>query len=168
MNLRPFNHDDLPAILEIYRQSKLDELRFENQAFTLLPLENDDIRLGQFLESDIFVYQDDGILGYCALFQSEIRALFVKPNARGHGIGKRLLEFLLNKTVGEASLYIAKTNAPAKLLYESYGFKVTEEFQTKYNGTPVFANKMVSATPQELKTHEFTEIRNSQAEDIAR
>ncbi len=143
MTIRPFNNADLPAIFDIYRHCKLDELRFEQQTFTLLPLEDDEIRLGQLLASSIFVYEDDDILGYGALFNSEIRALFVTPQARGQGLGQLLLDFLLHKTTGDTSLYVAKTNAPAKQLYEKYGFRVTEEFQTQYNGLPVQANKMV-------------------------
>lgn len=143
MTIRPFNKTDLPAIFDIYRQCKLDELRFEQQTFTLLPLEEDETRLGQLLESDIFMYESNGILAYAALFHSEIRALFVTPQARGQGIGQQLLDFLLDKTNGVTRLYVAKTNAPAKQLYEKYGFKITEEFQTYYNGLPVQANMMV-------------------------
>jgi len=131
--------------LDIYAQSKLDELRFEKMEFELLPLENDENRLTQLKESDIYVYEDEGVIGYGALFGSEIRALFVCPSARGKGIGKSLLEFLLLKVTGTANLYVAKTNIPAKQLYKNYGFKVTDEFETNYNGIPVFANKMVRA-----------------------
>ncbi len=100
MTIRPFNNADLPAIFDIYRQCKLDELRFEQQIFTLLPLEDDEIRLDQLLASDIFVYESNGILAYGAVYQSEIRALFVTPQARGQGIGQQLLDFLLDKTTG--------------------------------------------------------------------
>jgi len=145
MSIRSFSDDDFSTILDIYAQSKLDELRFEKMEFELLPLENDENRLTQLKESDIYVYEDEGVIGYGALFGSEIRALFVCPSARGKGIGKSLLEFLLLKVTGTANLYVAKTNIPAKQLYKNYGFKVTDEFETKYNGIPVFANKMVRA-----------------------
>ena len=143
MNIRPFSDHDFPTILDIYAKSKLDELRFEKMEFDLLPLENDEIRLAEFKESDIYVYEDEGVIGYGALFGSEIRALFVCPSARGKGVGKSLLEFLLLKVTGTVNLYVAKTNIPAKQLYKNYGFQVTDEFETKYNGMPVFANKMV-------------------------
>jgi len=145
MSIRSFSDDDFSTILDIYAQSKLDELRFEKMEFELLPLENDENRLTQLKESDIYVYEDEGVIGYGALFGSEIRALFVCPSARGKGIGKSLLEFLLLKVTGTANLYVAKTNIPAKQLYKNYGFKVTDEFETNYNGIPVFANKMVRA-----------------------
>jgi putative acetyltransferase len=141
--IRPYRESDCPAILETYATSKLDELRFEDIKFDLLPLQDDDKRLTELMASDIYVFDDGVVVGYGALYGSEIRALFVCPKARGKGVGKRLFEFLLSKTIGSANLYVAKSNAPAKQLYANFGFKVVNEFQAKYNGVSVFANEMV-------------------------
>lgn len=146
MNIREFSDKDYPRVLEIYAHSKLDELRFEKEIFTLLPLEEDEERLASLKESEIYVYDDGQVLGYGAIFESEIRALFVCPTARGKGIARAILEFLLSQLGDKANLYVAKTNIPAKKLYESYGFTVCDEFLTNYNGKPVFANKMVRLT----------------------
>jgi len=143
MKIRTFSEKDYPRVLEIYANSKLDELRFESKTFVLLPLEDDEKRLTALKESDIFVYDDGFVLGYGALFASEIRALFVCPAARGKGVGKTILEFLLTKISGQANLSLAKTNTPAKKLYENYGFEEKNEFQTEYNGEPVLALEMV-------------------------
>lgn len=145
MNIRPFEQHDLSRLLIIYSASKLDELKNEPRTFELLPLDQDQPRLDDLLESDIYVYQIDDVLAYGAVCESEIRALFVHPESRGKGIGKTLLEFLLFKIEGEASLYVAKSNDSAKGLYAAYGFEVTEEFETHYNGIPVLANKMMRA-----------------------
>ena len=143
MNIRAFCEKDYPRLLEIYSNSKLDELRFEKRLFQLLPLENDEKRLSALKESKIFVFDDGQVLGYGAIFKSEIRALFVCPSARGKGIGKQILEFLLSQIEGKANLFVAKTNMPAKMLYKAYGFEVFDEFLTEYNGEPVYANEMV-------------------------
>jgi putative acetyltransferase len=145
MSIRDYKTSDLVTVLEVYAQSKLDELRFENGEFSLLPLDEDEKRFRALKESQIYVYDDGVISGYGALCEGEIRALFVLPARRGEGIGKKLLEFLLREISGEACLYVAATNYPAKKLYESYGFIVVDEFQTNYNRVPVFANKMVRA-----------------------
>jgi len=145
MSIRPFHENDFAAILEIYAKSKLDELNYERREFVLLPLEQDHKRLAELQESDIYVCEDKGVVGYGALFGSEIRALFVLPSCRGKGVGKLLLKHLLSCIGKSAVLYVAKSNVPAKSLYESFGFKVTEEFETKYNCVPVLANKMVRA-----------------------
>ena len=143
MKIRAFVNSDYQTLLDIYAHSKLDELRFETDTFELLPLEKDRKRLGQLMESDIFVYDDGEVLGYGALFGNEIRALFVAPDARKKGIGRLLLEFLLSRVSGRVNLYVAKTNKPAKRLYQAYGFTVEDEFLTEYNGKPVYANEMV-------------------------
>lgn len=155
MKIRKLIETDYPAILHIYALSKLDELRFEKEEFKLLPLDQDEKRFKALRESVVYVLEDERPLGdkalsednkviaYGALCGSEIRALFVHPAARGKGAGKVLLEFLLSNITGAANLYIAKTNSPARRLYERYGFKIVSEFQTEYNGVPVLANEMV-------------------------
>ena len=143
LNIHPFVPSDFPRLLDIYAASKLDELKNEPRTFELLPLDQDSQRLDQLLESDIYVYKNADMMAYGALHQDEIRALFVHPESRGNGIGKALLEFLLLKIKGEACLYVAKSNVSAKALYGAYGFKVTEEFETQYNGVSVLANKMI-------------------------
>lgn len=144
MSLRAYIKIDLPLILDIYNQSKLDELKFENAEFELLSLEEDEERYSKLMESEIFVYQtQDQISGFGAIHENEIRALFVHPNSRGKGIGKDLIEFLLSNIQGEACLYVASSNHPAKNLYQQYGFSVTDNFETTYNQVPVVVNKMI-------------------------
>lgn len=143
MKIRKYRKSDYDAIADIYAASKLDELRFEDARFELLPLDQDKRRFEQLLESEIYVHDDEGIDAYCANHGSEIRALFVHPKSRGKGIGKDLLKFLLAKISGEARLYVAQSNMPAKNLYKKFGFEVVAEFATSYNGVPVFANKMI-------------------------
>lgn len=145
MTIRPYRNTDFPDILDIYAASKLDELIYEEQRFKLLPLDQDARRLEGFKNSQVFVYEQDGLKAYAALDQSEITALFVHPRGRCAGIGKSLLQFMLERIDGAAVLYVAKSNHPAKRLYERHGFTLTSEFLTEYNGTPVIANKMVRA-----------------------
>ena len=142
MMIRKYKEEDYAFILDIYSLSKLDELQQEKIKFELLPLASDTKRLNQLIESDIYVYDDNGVIGYCAIFHCEIRALFVHPDFRKNGIGRNMLEFMLAKINGNATLYVAKSNETAKGLYSQYGFEVIEEFETSYNGKPVFANKM--------------------------
>ncbi len=143
MTIRPYQGADFSAVLQIYAASKLDELVYEDRSFQLLPLDQDSDRLEGFRNSQVFVFGLDGLKAWAALDKSEITALFVHPQARGTGIGKMLLRFMLEKIEGEAILYVAKSNVPAKRLYERHGFANTSEFLTEYNGVPLLANKMV-------------------------
>ena len=142
MKIRKFVDSDFPSIINIYAESKLDELEYESTKFELLPLNKDTVRLNKLRESDIYVYDDNGVIGYGAIYQSEIRALFISSSRRKEGIGKTLLEHLLLQAKDPVVLYVAKSNRKAKALYEKYGFDVTEEFETTYNGKAVLANKM--------------------------
>lgn len=144
MNIRAYTQDDLSAISEIYNRSKLGELKFEDTEFSLLPLEEDEERYCKLMESDIYVYQtQDQISGFAAIFGNEIRALFVHPESRGGGIGKKLMEFLLSNIQGQPCLFVVSSNRPAKDLYKKYGFSITDTFETTYNQVPVVANKMM-------------------------
>lgn len=149
MSIRKYTVNDYPAVLEIYSKAKLDELRYENNIFELLPLDKDNVRLAGLIESEIYLYDNGRVLGYGAICDKEIRALFVLPESRGLGVGKVLLEFLISQISGVVSLYVADSNFPAKNLYGHYGFKVTDIFETSYNGISVLANRMVRAISNE-------------------
>lgn len=153
MSIRTYVDSDLPSIFDIYRHSKLDELTFEDKVFRLLPLEEDEVRLRELMESDIYLYhEEDCILGYGAIYGNEVRALLVRPEFRGRGVGKSLLEFLLTLIQGQPCLYVARSNQPAKRLYQFYGFSVIDTFETTYNQEPVMAQKMVRTTPANLSS----------------
>lgn len=143
MALRKFVPTDTPEIHRIYNASKLDELRGEAREFSLLPLYQDQKRSQALWESDIYVYEQDIILGYGALHCNEVRALFVDPGSRGLGIGMCLLGHMLGQINGTGILYVAASNAAAIRLYERYGFSIAETFLTDYNGVPVNAHRMV-------------------------
>ena len=155
MNIRKATKFDFSAIENIYNQTKLDELQFEDKNFKLLPIRQDNKRLTGLLESDIYVFENEinnskEICGFGAIYhskeneESEIRVLQVHPFHRGKGIGTHLLEFLLNhpNSFKNISLNVVHTNHPAKFLYNKFGFKIIETFLTDYNQQDVYADKM--------------------------
>ena len=146
MSIRKFAEKDRKKIIEIYDQSKLDELKYEVVEFMLLPLEKDKVRYGQLNESDIYVYEENGVVGYGASYDAEIRALFVLPAVRGRGVGTNLLKYILSKISGKATLYVAASNRPSINLYKKFGFKIIGEFETSYNKIDVIAVKMAQET----------------------
>ena len=143
MSIREYRESDFPILSDIYARSKLDEVINEESDFTLIPLEKDAQRLSILMASDIYVYDDLGIMGYGAHDGSEITALFVHPEHRGRGVGGTLLEHLLSKIPQQAYLYVAKSNALAIGIYQKYGFEIVDEFQVFYSGVPVRANKLI-------------------------
>lgn len=146
MVIRPYTDADIQAIFDVYASSKLDELRYESEEFTLLPLQKDIRRLTRLKAADILVAIKGAIkgdvIGYGATIGTEIRALYVHPKARRTGAGKKLLEHLLQQINAPAKLCVAKSNVPAKSLYKTYGFLETGEFRSSYNGKPVIVTQM--------------------------
>jgi putative acetyltransferase len=140
--IRPYVPEDQKAVQNIYALSKLDELKNEKEGFELIPLENDSKRFTKLMESNIYVYYEQGVNGYCAFMINEITALFVHPVFRKRGIGISMLEFMLNILKNNAFLYVVESNVSAKQLYKKFGFEVVDDFHTEYNGKIVLANKM--------------------------
>jgi putative acetyltransferase len=140
--IRPYEDRDKMAVLNIYASSKMDELIHENEKFEFMPLQQDRDRYEKLFESDIFVYDDNGVIGYCAHFENEIRALYVQPSYRGRGIGEKMLDFMVRAIAGTVVLFVAKSNVQAKKLYRRRGFGIVDEFEVKYNGKGILANKM--------------------------
>lgn len=144
MSIRPYADSDLQAIFDVYASAKLDEFKFEEQRFALLPLERDSERLRHFRACDVIVHDDGGVAGFAATSDMTIRALFVHRDAQGQGVGRKLLEAVLARSTGRISLNVAKSNIPAKRLYLQYGFRVTAEFETAYNGVKVLYETLLA------------------------
>lgn len=143
MQVRPYLDSDYLAVLDIYAHSKLDEFAAEPGEFTLLPLHEDHDRLAAFHASEVLVCEDGEVLGFAAISGNKIHAMFVRPEARRLGVGRRLMEYILPRMTGKVSLNVAKSNLPAKRLYQSFGFAVARDFETHYNRTPVWYDTMV-------------------------
>jgi putative acetyltransferase len=143
LTIRAFQASDFEAIKRIYASSKLDELRFEPSHFELVALDQDPKRFKEFKESQVFVYElNEIVVADGAVCESVIRAIFVDSSHRRLGIGREILEYFIEIIDGNVSLNVAKSNAPAKLLYKQYGFKVIDEFTASYNGIEAVANTM--------------------------
>ena len=146
MDIRPFHTSDLPALLHIYAQAKLDELQHEDACFQLLPLDQDPKRFDALMASYIYMVEIEGAcVAYGAITDDELRALFVLPEHRGRGVASALLQHILGNLSNEVFLQVVKSNVAAKALYSGHGFAVTDEYLGAYNGVSVWVNKMTRA-----------------------
>ena len=94
------------------------------------PTTDDLYSLFQTEKSALFVAEEDGlILGCCGIFPTnnlpddttELAKFYLSKEARGKGIGKKLMETAIETAEGSIALHVEPNN-PAKGLYEKLGF----------------------------------------------
>jgi ribosomal protein S18 acetylase RimI-like enzyme len=123
MEVRRARSDELRACADLY-------VRVLSETFTWLPPErhsrNDFLRAARE-EEEVYVAVEDGrILGLAAFFrpQNFLHSLYV--DTRGRGVGKALLDHLLNVADGPLSLKVQAPNRRAQAFYRREGFYCTE------------------------------------------
>ncbi len=118
LRIRTMTHADLPSVLSIERKNY--EFPWEEDIFT------DCFKAGY----DCLVCEyDQSVLGYCllsmAVGEAHILNISVAPNEQGQGIGRRMLEHLIELATGKAEtifLEVRPSNVGAIALYEKMGF----------------------------------------------
>lgn len=143
MAVRRFIESDFQAVCRIYLDAKRDELAFEDGYFEITPLDQDAFILAAFNESDVLVFENDGVMGFSATFDGQLRALFVHSNARGRGVGGALLNAVLAEAPEFLAVNVAKSNVNARRFYERSGFAPDGEIVRQYSGCDVAYVKMV-------------------------
>ena len=137
MAIRSFQESDFPAVCRVYLDAKRDELSSEPDSLVVLPLEEDAPTLEAFRESEVIVHDSGEVLGFAATFDGQLRALFVRSDAQGRGIGGALLDAVLAGRAEGLALYVAKSNPGARRFYERKGFAVTGEAVRQYRGIDI-------------------------------
>ncbi len=128
--IREYRDADWSQVAAIYDLSKPDELKGIVAPDDIIPLAQDGGMLRYFFESQILVYEDQGIIqGFIGRKKEVVSWLFVHPDHRRKGIARCLLNKLLEIWPGPLKLNAAKSNQIAIALYASLGFEVVEEFE---------------------------------------
>ena len=123
--IEPLTHDDIDDVLA------LEEVSFTNpwtRAMYLTELENGGVSFC-FLARDI----SRRVVGFCSFWrvldELHINNLAVLPEARRKGVASMLLQFVVQQGVAlgarRATLEVRRSNEPARLLYERFGFSVS-------------------------------------------
>lgn len=134
--IEALTHDDIDDVLA------LEEAAFTNpwtRAMYLAELDNSGVSYC-FLARET----DRRAVGFCSFWrvvdELHINNLAVVPERRRTGIGSMLLSFVLDKAVElgarRATLEVRRSNDPARLLYERFGFSVAG-VRTDYYSKPV-------------------------------
>lgn len=139
--IRPATRDDLPVVAGLIRDLAVYE-RMEDQ------LEWDEAALGETLfgadavPTTLLVEDDDGVVGLAIWYRTYstfegrpgiwLEDLFVRPEARGRGHGKALLEHLFALAGdGRVEWSVLDWNEPSIRFYESLGARPVDGW-TRY------------------------------------
>ncbi|HEY1871793.1 MAG TPA: GNAT family N-acetyltransferase [Chitinophagaceae bacterium] len=94
--------------------------------------------------------QDVHLIGFLLLMHrperlAQLRYFILEPDFRGKGLGKRLMDLFMKflKEVNYYGAYLWTTNAQieAAVLYNRYGFKLTEEKKSNAFGRPLIEQR---------------------------
>ena len=120
IRIEPFKLEDLDAIMEI-----------EDCSFTAPWSRKSYEGLWSDESIDFWVaWQGEGLVGYylvqTAKYEQELHTFAVKPEFRGRGIGRMMMDHMLEKARGRGVefiyLQVRPSNKEAKELYKSLGF----------------------------------------------
>lgn len=93
--------------------------------------------------SDTFVYEDkENIKGFISIINSEfIGALFVGIDCQGNGVGKKLIDYAMNK-YKKLNLAVYKDNKKSVDFYMNRGFKIVKEQKNEDSGCTEYIMEM--------------------------
>ena len=124
--LRPARPDDGPAVAEVWLRS------FDAALPTVRRAHPDDevrrwIRDELVVRADTWVAETDGaVVGVLALSPGWIDQLYLDPDARGRGIGDRLVALAREREPDGLQPWTFQVNGPAQRFYERHGFVAVE------------------------------------------
>jgi putative acetyltransferase len=91
---------------------------------------------GDALELWVLAGADDEPAGFMALAGADIAALFLDPDRRGQGGGRRLVEHAQELHAGELTVDVNEQNPAARGFYEALGFVVVGRSPLDGDGRP--------------------------------
>lgn len=124
--IRPMGPADLDPVSGLWLDTNLQAHSFVPPAYWRDHLEEVRVQLAQ---AEVYVCEDPdqpGILGFLGLQGDYLAGLFVRREAQGGGIGRRLLD-QAKEGRGRLVLHVYKHNPRAAAFYRREGFTVREE-----------------------------------------
>ena len=125
---RPEEHDELE---DLQRRASLELPEYRDQ----LIAHHDAIYLpeGQIANGQVIVAEVGGeIAGFAAVVGGELDGLFVEPDLWGQGIGRTLVEAATHEARQRGLALSVVANPRARRFYESCGFTLEGEEQTRF------------------------------------
>ena len=147
INIRDIKKEDIPQVVDIQisgwrtaYKGIIDDEYLENMNYE----ERIKMRQKDYKETGFIVAEHDNeVVGFCRYTDNmektpetpevdcELRALYVKPELKHNGIGKKMFQYAVNefKNIGKTKmvLWCLKDNVLARKFYEKMGGKIIKE-----------------------------------------
>lgn len=132
--IRPFQDEDLPALLDAWYRASLGAHSFLSAEF--LEAERRQIAQDWLPASETTVYEVDGrVVGFLSLVGSEVGGIFVHPDHQGRGVGRALMD-IARDSRPYLELTVFEANSHGRAFYASYGFEFEERIPSGTEGHP--------------------------------
>ncbi len=129
IKLRKYKTSDWEAISKIHDAARLEELRGSVDLNAFISLKKAAFAEGLFGGDIVIAELEDEVAGFIGYNKKTIDWLYVSPTHYRKGIGKMLIEYVLEKSDGELRIAVLKNNIPALTLYKKMGFKEERTFK---------------------------------------
>lgn len=130
--IRSYRSDDIDSVLDIWLTASVKAHDFVAADFWRSHL--DSMRDIYIPESQVYVYEKESVvLGFYALHDNCLAALFVDPMHQGAGIGSQLMAHALQQR-SQLELTVYKDNAPSVAFYLARGFNIINEQTDEHTG----------------------------------
>ncbi len=149
MHIRGYRNDDWQRLCEVHDAARKHELEASGLADAFLTLEQTAENEGLFSGS-VLVAEDEGrVLGFAAYCELELTWLYVDPSMYRRGVGRLLLQHVIEANSGEElTTEVLVGNKSALELYLSEGFQIVKRVDGKLTGNERFpASGYVLARP---------------------
>lgn len=123
--IRSYQASDQEQTLAVWYNASVVAHHFLDESF--FEQERKAIIEQYFPVTEKWVYEHEGsVVGFIAMLDNEVGAIFVEPDAQGQGIGRALMEHVrANRDVLELDVF--KANRIGRRFYARYGFQVVGE-----------------------------------------
>lgn len=143
MEVRKYQDGDYDQVEKIYNVSRPDEFYGEKEQFSYEPWSEDEYIQSILKESEIYVCEENGIVGFCGYRANHINWLFVSPEFRGRGVASQLLAFVMPLMGAGITLTVGQSNERANKLYSKFGFVVKRHFIAPYQSSELAVSTLV-------------------------
>lgn len=135
--IRPFRTEDTDALVSIWLAASRKATPFLTDEF--LEREEREIRETYLPSAETWVYEsdDETVVGYIALLEAEVGAIFVHPSAHGMGYGRALMDHAVSLR-GAVHLDVFEDNLIGRRFYQRYGFRFDHAYVHEPTGRRMY------------------------------